>query len=232
MKRTISLALILALSSIAFAQLQEPCLNPQSTSVFAPQNGSKLSSRLSSRSSQVAPMAAYGNFSFGDRTFAGPALTMQYSPRRYAPMGFDFVGGFIMSFGSSSVIDEDQYIPAGASFTRFRSPIGRNGFRGLYLQSTFGYFGADFTYYLAEGPFRPYVGVGAFLVGAGYAGDFYSTVTPDAKAGVQVEIKNSISGFAEVRQLFGVPNFIGPGGTRFNGSTIAAVGISFAPSLR
>lgn len=232
MKKVIGLSLIVGLSSISFSQIQETCLNQQPASHFAPQRGVRTISTLSSRSGRFAPMAAYGNFSFGDRTFAGPAVTLQFSPRRTSALGFDFSGGFIMSFGSSRVSQEDLYPRVGSTFSRFGSSIGRNHFGGFFLQSTFGFIGADFTYYLAEGAIRPYVGGGAYVVGAGYSGDFYTAIAPDAKAGLQVEIRNSVSGFAEVRRFFGMPNTIGPGGARFNGSTMAAVGVSFAPRLR
>jgi hypothetical protein len=142
----------------------------------------------------------------------------------------------LLQTGSSDPIDEGQMVPLVSTVAPYYSPFSNyrndNYHRSPNFSIGLAFVGTDITFYLADGQVRPYVGIGGSLAFWSYSNRFSGTVTPDAKAGLDVQVSSSFSGYAEVRRMFGVPNLFGWNTPKFDGLTSAAIGVSFAPRLR
>jgi hypothetical protein len=184
----------------------------------------------------MGSMLAYGSFSVGGEDRFGPMVIVQYSPSRYTKPAFDFFAGVLIQTGTSGVVDGQNYVPLASYHTPYYSPYSDyrndNYYRTPHFSIGLAFLGADVTFYMLDGEVRPYVGFGGSLAFWTYTNRLNGTVAPDAKAGLNVHLSNSLSGFAEVRRMFGVPNLLGPSTPKFDGLTSAAIGFSFAPSLR
>jgi hypothetical protein len=181
-------------------------------------------------------MVAYGSFSVGGEDRFGPMLVVQYSPRRFSRPSIDFFGGILIQTGTSGPVDAQNYIPLASYYTPYYSYYSDYRNDNYYRMPNFsigmGFLGADVTFYMLEGEVRPYVGFGGSLALWTYSSRLSGTVAPDAKAGLDIHLSNSLSGFAEVRRMIGVPNLLNLSGPKFDGLTSAAIGVSFAPRLR
>jgi len=184
----------------------------------------------------LGSMVAYGSFSTGGEDRFGPMVVVQYSPRRYSKPAFDFFAGVLIQTGTSGAVDGQDYIPLASYYTPSYSPYSDyrndNYYRMPHLSIGLAFLGADVTFYLLDGEVQPYVGFGGSLAFWTYTNRLNGTLAPDAKAGLNIHLSNSLSGFAEVRRMFGVPDFLGMSTPRFDGLTSAAIGFSFAPRLR
>jgi hypothetical protein len=182
-------------------------------------------------------MIAYGSFTLGGEERFGPMMLMQYSFNRTARPQFDVFAGILFRTGSSGPIDEREYVPLASHFATVYSPNSDYYYDDPYylrphLSIGVALLGADVAFYLSEGEVRPYLGLGASFAFWSYQSRLGGTVAPNVKAGLDVRMSNSLSAFAEVRRMFGIPTFIGPMSPKFDGLTAAAVGLSFAPRLR
>ncbi len=184
----------------------------------------------------LSSMIAYGSFSVGSEERFGPMLLLQYTPNRYSFPAVDVFGGVLFQAGTSGPVNQRDFVPLASYFAPYYSPYSdyRNdyAYRMPRFSVGLGFLGADVTFYMLQGDVRPYLGIGGSLAFWSYSNQLSSTLAPDAKAGLDIHISNSLSGFAEVRRIFGVPNLIGSSLPRFDGLTSAAVGVSFAPKLR
>lgn len=236
MKRASLIILALLVCSSLFAQLDETSLSlTPATSATSSQAGGMTRGNAWSRSSFTS-MVAYGSFALGDEDRFGPMIILQYTPNRYWRPTLDFVGGVLIRTGKSGYTDERNYIPLASQFAPAYSSFSDYYNDGYYQRPHFSiglaFLGADMTYYLAEGNVRPYVGVGASFAFWSYLSRFSGALAPSAKGGLDIRISSSFSGFAELRRMFGVANFVGPNAPKFDGLTAAAIGISFEPQLR
>ncbi len=123
---------------------------------------------------------------------------------------------------SSELIDVNDYTPLG-----IRNYFSRNQPTGG-IRFGAGFFGLDYTFYLADGDVRPYVGVGAMLLGWPYRSGFAGTIAPDVKAGLQANLTSGFSGFVEMKHILGLPIVAG-GSPPLRGFTGLAFGFAFAP---
>jgi hypothetical protein len=179
---------------------------------------------------------AFGSFSLGDEERFGPVLTLQYSPNRHSFPAVDLFLGALIQTGNSGMVDPRNMVPIQSYFTPYYSPYSDyrndNYFRSPNFSIGLAFLGTDVTFFMLEGSVRPYVGLGGSLAFWSSSNRFGGTIAPDAKAGLDVRVNSSFSGFAEVRRMFGVPNLFGWDTPRFDGLTSAAIGLSFAPKLR
>jgi hypothetical protein len=184
----------------------------------------------------LGSMVAYGSFSVGGEDRFGPMVIVQYSPRRYSKPAFDFFAGVLIQTGTSGAVDGQDYVPLASYHVPYHSQYSDyrndNYYRMPHFSIGLAFLGADVTFYLLDGEVRPYVGFGGSLAFWTYTNRLNGTLAPDAKAGLNIHLNNSLSGFAEVRRMFGVPNFLGISTPGFDGLTSAAIGFSFAPRLR
>lgn len=236
MKRFAIGAIIVIGTTAVFAQGGEQ-LQPDNGSVqVSREQTAKRVDFQARRGMILSSMVAYGSFSVGGEDRFGPMLVVQYSPSRLLRPTIDIFGGVLFQTGTSDIIDERDYIPVASYFAPYYSPFSDyrndNFYRMPHFSIGLAFLGADVTFYMLEGEVRPYVGVGASLAFWSYSNQLSGTLAPDAKAGLDIRLTNSVSGFAEVRRLSGVPNLIGSNTPKFDGLTSAAIGISFVPRLR
>ena len=179
---------------------------------------------------------AYGSFSLGDEERFGPVITFQYTPNRHTFPAVDFFFGALIQTGTSGMVDTRNLVPVQSYFAPYYSPFSDyrndNYFRSPNFSIGLAFLGSDVTFFLLEGQVRPYVGFGGSLAFWSSTNRYSSTLAPDAKAGLDVRVNSSFSGFVEVRRMFGVPNLFGWDTPKFDGLTTAAIGVSFAPRLR
>ena len=179
---------------------------------------------------------AYGSFSLSDEERFGPIITFQYTPNRRTFPVIEFFAGALIQTGTSGVVDERNLIPVQSYFAPYYSPFSNyrndNYFRSPNFSIGLAFLGSDVTFFLLEGQVRPFVGFGGSLAFWSSANRFSGTIAPDAKAGMDVRVNSSFSGFVEIRRMFGVPNLFGWNTPKFDGFTSAAIGVSFAPRLR
>jgi hypothetical protein len=179
---------------------------------------------------------AYGSFSLGDEERFGPVITFQYMPNRHTFPAVEFYAGALIQTGTSGMVDTRNLVPIQSYFTSYESPFSDyrndNYYRSPNFSIGLAFLGSDVTFFLLEGQVRPYVSVGGSLAFWSSANRYSGTLAPDAKAGLDVRVNSSFSGFVEVRRMFGVPNLFGWDTPKFDGLTSAAIGVSFAPRLR
>ncbi len=222
----------------AVAQAQDIRTAQSGSDAVQPSTGESVH-RMETRSSGSASfssMIAYGSFSLGGEERFGPLLVVQYSPNRLSLPAVDFFGGVLFQTGTSGPVDQRDLVPLASYLAPYYSPYSnyRNdyAYRMPALSVGLAFIGADVTFYMIQGNVRPYVGFGGSLAFWSYSDQLSSTLAPDAKAGLDIHLSNALSGFAEVRRLFGVPNFLGRSLPKFDGLTSVAIGVSFAPRLR
>jgi hypothetical protein len=178
---------------------------------------------------------AYGSFALGEEKRSGPVITLQYTPNRRTFPAIEFFVGALIQTGTSGEVDTRNLVPIQSYFAPYYSPFSDyrndNYFRSPNLSIGLAFLGSDLTFFLLDGQVRPYVGLGGSLAFWSSSNRFSGTLTPDAKAGLDVRVNSSFSGFVEVRRMFGVPNLFGWNTPRFDGLTSAAIGVSFAPRL-
>ena len=179
---------------------------------------------------------AYGSLSLGDEQRFGPVITFQYAPNRHTFPAVEFFLGALIQTNTSGMVDTRNLVPVQSYFAPYYSPFSDyrndNYFRSPNFSIGLAFLGSDVTFYLLEGQVRPYVSFGGSLAFWSSANRFGGTLAPDTKAGLDVRVNSSFSGFVEVRRMFGVPNLFGWDTPKFDGLTSAALGVSFAPRLR
>jgi hypothetical protein len=228
--------LIVGAVGLAAAQENGTALRAVGPGQVTTEQATKQTDYRSRGNQTFSSMIAYGSFSVGGDDRFGPMFIVQYSPRRLSGPAIDFFGGVLIQTGTSGPVDAQNYIPLASYYTPYYSSYSDyrndNYYRVPNLSIGMGFLGADVTFYMLEGEVRPYVGFGGSLALWMYSSRLSGTVAPDAKAGLDVHLSNSLSGFAEVRRMFGVPNLLNLSGPKFDGLTSAAIGVSFTPRLR
>jgi hypothetical protein len=229
---------LLLVAALGIAAAQENGIAPPAAGVgqARTEQAAKQMDYRSRGNQTLSSMVAYGSFSVGGEDRFGPMFVVQYSPRRFSGPAIDFFGGILVQTGTSDPVEGQDYIPLASYYAPYYSPYSNYRNDNFYRMPNFsigmGFLGADVTFYMLEGEVRPYVGFGGSLALWTYSSRLSGTVAPDAKAGLDIHLSNSLSGFAEVRRMFGVPNLLNLSGPKFDGLTSAAIGVSFAPRLR
>jgi hypothetical protein len=228
-------AMTLVATSV-FAQVKETnSANAESGQLPAVQTTSRFDS-WAQRRTTLSSVLGYGSFSVGGEDRFGPMLVVQYTPNRFSMPALDLFAGVLMQTGKSGAVTEGDFVPVQSYFAPYYSPFSNYRNDNLYRMPHFNlglaFLGADFTFYVLNGEVRPYVGFGGSLAFWSFTNQLSGALSPDVKAGLDLRLNNSLSGFAEVRRLFGVPNIVGLSTPRFDGLTTVALGLSFAPRLR
>jgi len=185
---------------------------------------------------EIGLSVAYGSFSLGDEERFGPVMMLQYTPNRHTFPEVEFFVGALIQTSTSGMVDTRNLVPVQSYFAPYYSPFSDyrndNFFRSPNFSIGLAFLGSDVTFFLLEGQVRPYVSFGGSLAFWSSTNRYSGTLAPDAKAGLDVRVNSSFSGFVEVRRMFGVPNLFGWDTPKFDGLTTAAIGVSFAPRLR
>jgi len=205
-------------------------------SVGATDQGARAGGFQLRGSREFGSTVAYGSVSLGDEERFGPIITLQYTPNRHTFPAVEFFVGALIQTGTSGEVDARNLIPVQSYFAPYYSPFSdyrnNNFYRSPNFSIGLAFLGSDVTFFLLDGQVRPYVSFGGSLAFWSSSNRFSGTIAPDAKAGLDVRVNTSFSGFVEVRRMFGVPNLFGWNTPKFDGLTSAAIGVSFAPRLR
>jgi hypothetical protein len=229
-------AAITLVAASVFAQVKETTSSSGEPSQVMPVQTTSRFDGWSQRRTTLSSILAYGSFSVGGEDRFGPMFVLQYTPNRFSMPALDLFAGVLMQTGKSGDVNQGDFIPVQSYFAPYYSPFSNYRNDNLYSMPHFNlglaFLGADFTFYILNGEVRPYVGLGGSLAFWSFTNQLSGALSPDVKAGLDLQLNNSLSGFAEVRRLFGVPNLVGLSTPRFDGLTTVAVGLSFAPRLR
>jgi hypothetical protein len=219
------LIMVLLVTSFTFGQ-----------SVGATDQGARPGGFQLRGSREFGSTVAFGSFSLGDEERFGPVITIQYTPNRHTFPAMEFFVGALIQTGTSGEVDTRNLVPVQSYFAPYYSPFSdyrnENAYRSPNFSIGLAFLGSDVTFFLLDGQVRPYVSFGGSLAFWSSSNRFSGTIAPDAKAGLDVRVNTSFSGFVEVRRMFSVPNLFGWRTPNFDGITSAAIGVSFAPRLR
>lgn len=216
-------------TSVSVAQLN-PCLTPTPqirNLAPIPLKQSPLSGTArSARMSPFQPAMGVSQYVIDGQSRTAPSMGVRYVPRDNSSHKLIFSAGLLWNSGSSAVIAD----PRLAGFQRSAVYTPAQSY-GDYLPSVgIGYLGAQYRYYLLQGDFQPYVGVGAQALGWRVDTRWGGTVAPNAVAGLSARISNVFDGFVEVQHAAGVGNLFG-GSSSFGGITSVSFGFAFAPQF-
>ena len=178
--------------------------------------------------SAFSPIFSYGRYGIdGDYTSA-LIFGLAYSPNRRINPELEFSGGLVL--GRRGVYGEFVYQPLLYGRSSFMNP----GYGGRYYtipsyKLEMGFLGFGTVFYLAQGDVRPYVGAGVNVYSWQSQSSVVGTISPEARAGLQIIMASGVSGFAEARHSVGMPNMFSGQDSRFNGLTSFGFGFAFAP---
>jgi len=223
MKQVVAVASLTLIISVAAAQIPVPDLN-QTPNALREQR----ISRVIRSSSFFSPTISYAGYTIGGERLFGASLVLQYSMFQSRSESIDLLGGVMFRFRNvADPVNIEDYAPLGIRDPYNQGESTRSMLRGIRFG--LGMFGADYTIYLAEGDVRPYVGIGGMVMAFPYQGTIGSTIAPDVKAGLLVNLASGFSGFAEVKHVFGLPFTLGAPSTAFKDLTGFAFGLAFVP---
>jgi len=178
----------------------------------------------------IAPTGGISHYVLDGEAITGPTVGLRYLSREFSSVRFSVFGGVTLRPNGFSHYEAEPFIYHDQSQPyRLQPPISNGAIRVSRFALGLAFFGFDWRTYLADGSVRPYLALGAQMVSWSYNSSFTGTITPDAKAGIDVHLASGLNGFAEGQYSFGMPTLFG---SRFSGLrdlTTFAVGISFAP---
>lgn len=202
----------------------------------APQKAGSAGEQITARSSvrrtsQLSPMVSYMGYSLGSDRHFGSTIVMQYSMFHSPSASLDLLGGVMLqSRNTSEPTSLEGYAPLGIR----RYSASSSSTSPSYLKNIrfgLGFVGMDYTMYLSEGELRPYIGFGAMALAIPSTAGLFGTVAPDVKAGLLADFTSGLSGFVEVKHVFGLPLSFGSPATPFRDLTGVAFGLAFAPRM-
>jgi hypothetical protein len=226
MKSLICICLFAA-STAVFAQGSYPLGDDQ---VRSEMSASELHSYHSNSRSDFGITTGFAGFKIDDIARQGIDIDLHALLARVWPIRFEFNAGVILyntpyaggqgSFSSPFIYQSNAY-----SFNnQFDQPRGNINF-------ALGYIGGDALYYFSDGRIRPYVAAGVKAVTWQMSEGFAGTLSPSFRAGIEVAMSSSFSGFAETRYMYGFPNILNQYSSSLKYVTDVAFGVSFAPQL-
>ncbi len=186
-------------------------------------------SQTSQRAS-FAPLVGVTHYLLDGQSTTGPTIGLQYFTREFASTRFSFFGGVTLKPSGYEYYRTDPFIYSDPSQPyRFQPPMYNGAMRMQRLSLGLTFFGFDWRAYLADGSVRPYLGVGAELVGWSYASTYTGAILPEAKAGLDVHLTSGVNAFAEGQYAFGMPTLFGSRTSSLSELFSFGVGVSFAP---
>lgn len=177
-----------------------------------------------------APLMGLSHYTLDDQAITGPTIGLQYLTREFSLIRFGLFAGVTLRpdglayYRTEPFISYDQSQPY-----RFQPPVYDGAVRTSRFAFALAFFGFDWRTYLADGGVRPYLGVGAQMVGWSYNNTFTGTIAPDAKVGLDVHLSSGLNAFAEGQYSFGMPTLFGSRFSSLRDLTTFAVGVTFAP---
>jgi hypothetical protein len=186
---------------------------------------------------QFSPLIGYTGYSLAGERYGGATLMLRYTPDRYSFPSIGFYGGATVRFTGSTAdyLAQRQSQNGSARFVPILSggdsyvwavDDGRPSQRMVF---GFGFIGTDATFYFADGPVRPYIGIGLFVALFPYSNSLAAALAPDIRAGLDVNLNSGLSAFGELRHAVGLNQLVSPHGADFINATTVAFGLSFTP---
>ena len=218
---------LLAAAGTAVAQTSYPVGDDQARSEM-----SASETRLSQANNRAdfGFTTGYAGFKIDDVARSGFDLGLHALVSRISSVRLEVNGGVIFY--------DSPYSAAGRS--SFYSPYiyQSNVYSGIQITDPrfninfgLGYLGADALYYFSDGKIRPYAAAGVDAVTWQMNQGFAATVAPSVRAGVDVAVSSSFSGFIEMRYMYGFPNFLNQYSSSLKYVTDVAFGVSYEPHL-
>jgi hypothetical protein len=182
------------------------------------------------RGASFAPLAAVTHYVLDGQSTTGPTFGLQYFTREISSGRFSLFGGVTLHSNGYEYYRSDPFIYTEPSQPyRMMPPIYNGAVRVSRFSLGLAFFGFDWRTYLADGSVRPYLGVGAQLVGWSYSSTYTGTILPELKAGLDMRLTSGFAAFAEGQYSFGMPTLFGSRFSTLKELFSFGVGISFAP---
>ena len=226
MKRMMCVCLF-AMSISAFAQGSYPLGDDQ---VRSEMSVSELHSYQSNSRSDFGITTGFAGFKIDNIARDGINIDLHALLSRVSPIRIEFNAGVVLyntpsqAVGQSSIYSPYIYQSSVYSANQFLQPRSN-------LNFALGYIGSDVLYYFSDGKVRPYVAAGVKAVTWQMSERFAGTLAPSLRAGIEIAMSSSFSGFAEARYMYGFPNFLNQYSSSLKYVADVAFGVSFAPRL-
>ncbi len=212
--------------TVAFAQTSYPLGDDQ---VRSEMSASELHSSQMNDRADFGITTGYAGFKIDNTARNGANIDLHALLAKISPLRLEVNAGVIFYSSSLSMgqsFQNSPYIYQSNVYSADQFSQPRSGFTfGL------GYIGSDVLYYFSEGKVRPYVAAGVNAVGWQMDEGIAGTLAPSARAGIEIAVNSSFTGFVEARYMYGFPNVLKQYSSSLNYVTDIAFGISFAPSL-
>jgi hypothetical protein len=225
MKRILTAATLLFATHLA-AQTPDPVpVEPRAPTI--PQVSLSRFSGYRSPSA-FSPIFSYGRYGIDGDFTSALIFGLAYSPNRRFNPELEFSGGLVL--GRRGVYGEFVYQPLLYSRSSFMNPgYGGRAYTIPSYRLEMGFLGVGSVFYLAQGDVRPYVGAGLHVYSWQSQSSIVGTLSPEARAGLEITMSNGVWGFAEARHSIGMPNMFSGQASRFDGMTSFGFGFAFAP---
>jgi hypothetical protein len=193
-------------------------------------------SQRHNQQTSVAPLAGISILRANGENISGPQLGVQMLARESNGQRWGFSAGFLFHSTNNGYAQVDPYVynQSGAQSypqQQFGPRISNGVVRQSSLHWSGAFVGADWIIYLADGQLRPYAGLSLYGVLFSFNAPIAGTIAPAVRAGLETNIGNQFTGFAEVQHLVGTPTLFGNRAAVLDGITSFNVGFSFAPRL-
>jgi hypothetical protein len=226
MKRIVC-ACIFVLTSSAFSQIAYPIGDGQFRSEMS---ASARDSYSPEGRATFGITTGYAGFKIDDAARQGFDIDLHALLSRVSPIRFEFNAGVVLYNSAAAISDYSSAYPGYFSQSNVYSQSQFSQPR-FDLSFALAYVGTEALFYFSEGKVRPYVAAGVQAVTWQMNHGFAATLAPSARAGIEVGVSRSFSGFAEARYMYGFPNMLNQYSTSLKYVTSVAFGVSFAPQL-
>ena len=203
MKNVICVCLFAA-STFAFAQGSYPLGDDQ---VRSEMSASEAHSYRSADRADFGITTGYAGFKIDNIAREGVNIDLHALLSRVSPIRIELNAGTVLyNTPFAATGQSSEYLP----YIYQSNVYDANQFSQPRSSITFalGYIGSDVLYYFSDGKVRPYVAAGVKAVTWQMSEGFAGTIAPSLRAGIEVAMNSSFSGFAEARYMYGFPNFL------------------------
>lgn len=226
MKRILSV-LLLVVGPTVYSQGSYPLADDQ---IRSQMTASERSSSRSDSRGAFGITTGYAGFKIDDATRQGFDIDIHALVSRFSQVRVEFNAGVVLY---NSSVGYSEYSPTYSPYIYQSNTYSESQFTQprFNLNFALAYIGTDALYYFSEGKVRPYVAAGIKAVGWQMSEGFAGTLAPSARAGIEIDMNRSFSGFAEARYMYGFPNILNQYVSSLKYVTSVAFGVSFAPQL-
>ncbi|MGA7160319.1 MAG: hypothetical protein WBZ48_04915 [Bacteroidota bacterium] len=226
MKSIICICFLTA-TTAAFAQGSYPLGDDQ---VRSEMSVSELHSSQMNDRADFGITTGFAGFKIDDIAREGVNVDLHALLSRISPLRIEFNAGVIFYSSAYSPIGQfSQYSQYGYQSDIYYANEYSQPRSGINFG--LGYIGSDVLYYFSDGKIRPYVAAGVDAVTWQMSEGLAGTLAPSARAGIEIAMNSSFTGFVEARYMYGFPNLLNQYSSSLYYVTDIAFGMSFAPNL-